>query len=181
MSSSNCCLLTCIQVSQEADQVVWYSHLFKNFPRFVMIHTVKDFSIVSEAEVDVFLEYSWLFYDPIDVGNLNSCSSAFSKSSFNIWKFLVHVLLKHDLKKFEHYFASMWNEYNCVIVWTFFGIALLWDWNENWPFPILQPLLSFPYLLSYPTLCDPRDYTVHRILQARVLEWVAVPFSRGSS
>ena len=86
MSSSNCCLLTCIQVSQEADQVVWYSHLFKNFPQFAVTHKIKGFSVINEAEVDVFLKF-WLFYDPTDVGKLISGSSAFSKSSLNIWKF----------------------------------------------------------------------------------------------
>ena len=84
MSSSNCCFLTYIQISQEASKVVWYSHLLKNFPQFIVIHTVKGFSIVNEAEVDVFLEFSCFFYDPTDVGNLISGSSAFSKSSFNI-------------------------------------------------------------------------------------------------
>ena len=74
--------------------------------------------------------------DPMDVGNLISGSSTFSKSSFNIWKFMVHVLLKPSLENFEHYFPSMWDECNCVVVWTFFGIAFLWDWNENWPFPV---------------------------------------------
>ena len=148
MSSSNCCFLNCcIQISQEADQVVWYSHLLKNFPQFVVIHTVKGFGKINKA--DVFLEISSFFYDPIDVGNLISYSSAFSKSSLNIWKFLVHVLLKPGLENFEHYFISMWDECNCVIVWTFFGIAFLWDWNENWLFPVLWPLLSFPYLLPY--------------------------------
>ena len=87
--------------------MVWYSHLLKNFPQFVVIHTVKDFSIVNEAEVDVFLELSWFFDDPVDFGNFTSGSSAFSKSSLNIWKFTVHVLLKPGLKNFEHYFASM--------------------------------------------------------------------------
>ena len=125
MSSSNCCFLTCIQVSEEAGQVVWYSHLFKNFPQFVMIHKVKGFSVVSEA--DVFLEFSCFFYDPADAGNLISGSSTFSKSSLNIWKFLVHVLLKPGLENFEHYFAIMWDECNCVVVWTFFGTAFLWD------------------------------------------------------
>ena len=115
MSSYNCCFLTCVQVSQEAGKVVWYSHLFKNFPQFVMIHTVKDLSIFSEAEVDVFLEFSWLFYDPTDVGNLISGSSAFSKSSLYIWKFSVHILLKPILKNFEHYLASPWNKCNCVV------------------------------------------------------------------
>ena len=86
MSSSNCFFLTGIQIYQEADQVVWYFHLFKNFPQFVVIHTVKGFGIVNKAKVDVFLEFSCFFYDPMDVGNLTSSSSAFSKSSLNIWK-----------------------------------------------------------------------------------------------
>ena len=87
--------------------MVWYSHLLKNFPQFVMIHTVKDFGVLNKAEVDVFLEFSWFFYDPTDVGNLISGSSALSKSSLNIWKFMVHILLKPGLENFEHYFASM--------------------------------------------------------------------------
>ena len=86
--------------------MVWYSHLFKNFPQFVVIHTVKGFSIVNEAEV-VFLEFSCFFYDPTDVGNLISGSSAFSQSNLNIWEFSVHVLLKPSLKNFEHYVASV--------------------------------------------------------------------------
>ena len=87
--------------------MVWYSHLLKNFLQFVVIHTVKDFGIVNKAEVDVFLELSCFFYDPTDVGNLFSGSSAFSKTTLNIWKFLVHVLLNPGLKNFEHYFAIM--------------------------------------------------------------------------
>ena len=87
--------------------MVWYSHLLKNFPQFVMIHTVKDFSVVSEAEVDVFLKLSCFFYDPVDVRNLISSFSAFSKSSLNIWKILVHLLLEPGLENFEHYFASV--------------------------------------------------------------------------
>ena len=94
-----------------------------------------------------FLELSCFFDDPMDVGN--SGSSAFSKSSLKIWKFMVHVLLKPHLENFEHYFTSVWDECNCVVIWTFFGIAFLWDWNENWPFPVLWPLLSFPNLLAY--------------------------------
>ena len=125
MSSSNCCFLTCIQVSQEAGKVVWYSYLFKNFPQFIVIHIVKGFSIVNEAEVDVFLELHCIFYDSVDVGNLISGSSAFSKSSLYIWTFSVHVLLKPTLKDFEHYLTSMCKEHNCVVVWTFVGIALL--------------------------------------------------------
>ena len=129
-------------------QVRW-SHILKNFPQFVVIHTVKGFGVVNKAEVDIFLELSCFFSDPMDVGNLISGSSVFSKSSLNIWSFMVDVLLKSGLENFEHYFTSMWDECNCVVVWTFFVIALLWDWNENCPFPVLWPLLSFPDLLTY--------------------------------
>ena len=148
MSSSNCCFLTCIQVSQESDKVVWYSHLLKNFPQFIVIHTVKGFGIVNKAEVNVFLELSCFFSDPVDVANVIFASSAFSKSGLNIWEFMVHILLKCSLENFEHFFAGMWHECT-VVVWTFFGVAFLWDWNENWPFPVLWPLLSFPNLLTY--------------------------------
>ena len=134
MSSSNCCFLTSKQISWEAGQVVWYSHLFQNVPQFIGIHTVKGFGIINKAEIDVFLELSCFFNDLMGVGNLISGSSAFSKSSLNIWKFTVHVLLKPDLENFEHYFASVWDECNCAVVWTLFGIAFLWDWNENWPY-----------------------------------------------
>ena len=96
--------------------MVWYSHFFKNFPQFVVIHTVKGLDIVNKAEIDVFLELSCFFHDPVDVGNLISGSSAFSKSSLNIWKFLFNVLLKLGLEHFKHYFASMSNVCNCVIV-----------------------------------------------------------------
>ena len=97
MSSSNCFSLTCIQISQKADKVDWYSHLLKNFPQFVVIHTVKGFGILNKAEADVFLEVSWFFDNPTDVGNLISGFSAFSKSSLNIWRFMVHVLLTPGL------------------------------------------------------------------------------------
>ena len=117
--------------------------------QFVVIYTVKGFGVINKKEVDVFLELSWFFYDPKDVDNLISGSSAFSKSSSNIWKFTVHILLKPGLENFEHYFASVWDQCNCAVVWTFFGTALLWDWNENWPFPVLWPLLRFPNLLVY--------------------------------
>ena len=149
MSSSNCCFLTCIQISQEAGRVVWYSHLLKNFPQFTVIHAVKGSGIINKAEVRIFLELSCFFNDPKDAGNLISGSSAFSKTSLNIWKFTVHVLLKHGLENVQHYFTSMWEECNCAVVWAFFGIAFLWDWNENWPFPVLWLLLSFPNLLAY--------------------------------
>ena len=111
--------------------MVWYSHLFQNFPQFIVIHIVKGFGIVNKAKVDVFLEFSWLFYDPVDFGNLISSSSAFPKSTLNTWKFMVHVLLKPGLENFEHYFASLRDECNCVVVGTFFGIAFLCNWNEN--------------------------------------------------
>ena len=114
MSSSNCWFLTCIQISQEAGQVVWYSHLLKNFPQFAVIYLVK--GLVNKAEVDVFLVLSCFFYDPMDVGNLISGSSACSKSSLNIWKFMVHLLLKPGLENIEHYFASVWDECSSVVV-----------------------------------------------------------------
>ena len=125
MSSSNCCFLTCIQISQEAGQVVRYIHLFQKFPQFIVIHRVKGFVIVKKAEIDVFLELSCFFDDPAHTGNLISDSSAFSKSSLNIGKFTVHVLLKPDLENLEHYVASVWDECNCVnILWTFFKHSL---------------------------------------------------------
>ena len=194
MPSSNCCFFSYIQVFQEAGQVVWYSHLFQNFPQFIVIHTVKGFGIVNKVEVDIFQELSCFFFDPTDIGNLISGSSekekvkvnllscvrlfatpwtvayqaplsmGFSKQeywsglpfpspgdlpnsgighrssklqadalpseppgSLNIWKFSVHILLKPSLENFQHFFASMWNECNCVVVWTFFGIAFLWN------------------------------------------------------
>ena len=123
--------------------MVWYSHLFQNFPQLIVIHTVKGFGIVNKAEIDVFLELSCFSDDPADVGNFISGSSAFSKTSLNIWKFTVHVLLKPGLENFEYYFTNVWDECNCLVVWAFFGIAFLWDWNENWPFPVLWPLSCF--------------------------------------
>ena len=96
----------------------------------------------------IFLELSCFFYDPRDVSNLISCSSAFSKSSLYTWKFSVHVLLKPSLEDLEHNLTSMWNECNCMVVWTFFGIDFLWNWNENWTFPVLWPLLRFLNLLA---------------------------------
>ena len=149
MSGSNCCFLSCIQVSQEAGQVVWYSHLLNNFPQFVVIHTFKGFSIVNKAQVDVFLELSYFFYDPVmstiwslvPLPFLNPVwtfgSSRFTYSWNLAWRILSLT------------FATLWDECNYVVVWTIFGIALPWDWNENWPFPVLWPLLSFPNLLAY--------------------------------
>ena len=124
MSSSNCCFLTCTQVSEEAGKVVGYFCLFKNFPVYCDPHRLC-FTIVNEAEVAVFLEFSCFFSDPADDDNLISGSSGFSKSSLNIWKFSVHVLLKPILENFEHYFASGRDECSCVVVLTFFGFAFL--------------------------------------------------------
>ena len=117
--------------------------------QFVVIHTVKDFVIVNEAEVDVFLELFCFFSDPTDAGNFISGSFAFSKSSLNIWKFTVPILLKPGLENFEHYFADMWDECNCAVVWAFFDIAFLWDWKENWPFPYIYDI--YIYYIIYNT------------------------------
>ena len=176
MSSSNCCFLTCTQVSQEADEVVWYSHLLKNFPQLIVIHIVKGFGIVNKAEIDVFLKFSCFFDDPWDVGNLISGSSAFSKTSLNIWKFTVHVFLKPGLDNFEHYLASMWDECNCAVVWAFFGIAFLRDWNENWPFPVLWPLMSFPNLLAYWVQHFHSIIFQDNWWNYRVLEWMDITY-----
>ena len=106
-------------------QVRWSDiPISKSFPQFVVIHTVKGFGIVNKAEVDVFLELSCILNDPTDVGNLKSGSSAFSKTTLNVWKFTVHVLLKPGLENFEHYFTSVWDECNCAVVWAFFGVGL---------------------------------------------------------
>ena len=117
--------------------------------QFVVIHTIKGFTIVNETEVDVFLDFCCFLYDPVNVVNLISGSFAFSKPRLYIWKFSAHILLKPSLKDFEHNLTSMWNESNCTVVWTFFDIALLRIWNENWPSPVLWPLLHFPNLLAY--------------------------------
>ena len=102
-----------------------------------------------KPKIHVFLVFPCLFHDLTNVGNLISGSSAFSKSSWNIWKFSVHILVKPCLENFEHYFASMWDECNCLVVWAFFGIAFLWDWNENWPFPV-----PWPATLGYLFACS---------------------------
>ena len=137
-SSSNCCFLTCIQISQEAGQVVWYAHLFQNFPQFIVIHTVKGFGTVNKAEVGVFLWLSCFFNDPTDVGNLISGSSTFSKTSLNIWNFGSHVL-KPGLENFEHYFSSVWDESNCAVIWALFGIVFFWEWQTTSVFLPCEP------------------------------------------
>ena len=145
MSGSNYCFLTCIQVSQEAGEVVWYSYLLKNFPQFAMIHQFKGFWVFNEAKVDVLLEFHCFCYDPVDPGNLLSGSSVLSKSSLNIWNFSVHILLKPSLKDFDHDLASFWNECNRAVDWTslalpFFEIGmkmdLFWSCGHCWVFQI---------------------------------------------
>ena len=137
-----------IEISQETGKVIWYPHLFQDFPQFVVIHTVKGFNVVNEAEVDVFLEFSCFFYNPTDVGNLISGSSAFSKSSLYIWKFSIHLPLKPNLKDFEYYLACMWNEHNWAVIGTFFGIAFLWARNSN-SFSTPMATAEFSNLLTY--------------------------------
>ena len=147
ISSSNYCFWPAYRFLRR--QVRWSSiPISWRIFQFVVIQTVKDIGLVNNAEVNFFLDFSCFFDDPMDVGNLISGSSAFSKSSLNIWKFTVHVLLQPGLENFEHYFGSVWDERNCAVVWTFFGIAFPWDWNENWPFPVLWALLSLPNFLA---------------------------------
>ena len=145
MSGSNCCLLTCIQISQEAGKVVWYSHLLKNFPQFVVIYTVKGFNIVNEAEVDVFSGILLLFLWS------NRCWQFdlwfLCLFQIQLWHLEVHgsCTVEAWLGEFWALFPSGWDEYNCAVVWTFFGIAFLWDWNENWAVPVPWPLLFFKF------------------------------------
>ena len=134
MSRSNCCFLTCFQVSQEAGQVVWYSHPFKKFPQFAVVYIVKGFGITNKAEIDVFSGILLIFLWSNRCWLFDLWLLCLFKFSLNIWKFMVHILLKPCLKDFEYYLASIWNDCTCAIVWTFFGIALLWDWNEDQPF-----------------------------------------------
>ena len=145
MSGSNCCSLTCKWDSQETGKVVWYSHLFQNFLQFVVIHTVKGFSIGNEAEV--FLKFPCFLYDPVNVGNLIYGSSSFPKSSLYIWKFSVHVLLSLAWRILSMTLLACEMS---TTVWQFeHSLASLWDWNKIWPSPVLWPLLSFPNLLAY--------------------------------
>ena len=134
-SSSNCCFLTCIQISQEADKVVWYSHVFKNFPQFIVIHNVRGFGIVNKAEMDVFLEllaFSMIqqmlaIWSLVPLPFLKSTWTSGSSRFTYCWSLA---------SNFEHYYGSVWDEWNWAVVWAVFGIAFLSDWNENWPFPV---------------------------------------------
>ena len=136
MSSSNCYFLTCIQISQEAGQVVWYSHLFQNVPQFIVIHTVKGFGMVNKTEINGSLELLCFFDDAAD-GNLISGSSW---TSLNTGKFMVTYRWRLAWRMLR---ISLRDECNCVEVWAFFGIAFLRDWKENWAFQVLWPLVSF--------------------------------------
>ena len=150
MSGFNCCFLTCIQISEEAGKVVWFSHLLKNFPQFAVICIVKGFGIVNKTEVDVFLELSCFFHDTGDVGNLISGSSDFSKSSVNIWKFTVHELLKPGLENLEHYFTSMWDKCICAVVWTLWHCLYLGlEWKLTFSSPVaIAEFSKFAGILS---------------------------------
>ena len=174
MSGSNCCFLTCIQISQEASKVVWYSHLLRNFPQFVVSHTVKSFNVFNEAEVDIFLELSCSFYNPMDLGSLrSSLYYCFLSSNINI-SLGVAVGPKSRLWRFNwfsktlvqlNYWLIRSSQLKYTLIWTSV-LCLVTHWG--------------------PTLCDPMDCSlpgssVHGILQARTLEWVAIPFSRGCS
>ena len=147
MSGSKSCFLICIQISQEAGQVAWYSYFFKNFPQFVVIHTVRGFSAVSKAEVDVFLELScfsiiqWMLaiWSLVPLPFLNPAWTSWSSWFMCCW----------SLREFWALLFGMWIEWKCGVVWTFFGIALLLYWNENWLFPVMWQLMSFQNLLAY--------------------------------
>ena len=147
MSSYNCCFLTCIQISQETGQVFWYSHLFQNFPQFIVIYTVKDFGIVNKPEVDVFLELSCFFNDLADVGSLISGFSAFSKSSLNSWKFMVHILLKPGLENFENDLVRWVQQCSCLNILRHCP-SLGLEWKLTFSSPVASAEFSkFPGIL----------------------------------
>ena len=129
--------------------MVWYSHLSESFPQFVMIYTVKGFRVVDETEIAVLLKFSCIFYTPGTVGNSISSSSCFSKRSLDIWKFLIHIMLKSSMQDFKLGLTSKKDESNCLRVSTFFGTTLLGNWDEDCLFPVLWPLLGLPDLLTY--------------------------------
>ena len=171
----NYCFLTCIQVSQEADEVVWYSHLFKNFPQFIVIHIVKSFSIVNEAEVDVFLEFHCFLYDPMNVSNLVSGSSAFSKPILYTWKFLVHVLLKPESKNHSVVSDSL-QPHGLYSPWTSPGQN-----TRVGSHSLLQGIFPTQGLNACLRHCRQILYQLSHEGSPRILEWVAYPFSSGSS
>ena len=193
MSDSNCWLLISILVSQETGKVF---PSFSELSTVCVIHTVKGSGVVNKAEVDAFLKFSCFSYDPMDVGNLLSGSSAFSKWSLNIWKLRVHTLLKPGLENFEHYFASVWDEWKLCgslsILWHCLSLGLEWKLIFSSPvataefskFAGILSAAAAKSLQSCPTLRDPIDgllpgSSVPGILQARTLEWVAISFSNA--
>ena len=113
------------------------------------LNTVKGFGVIDETEVDIFLKFPWFLYDPVNVGNLISCFSSFSKPSLDIWKFLVCIMLKPGMQDFKHDVTSIGDECNCLVASTFFSTTLLGNWDEDWPFLVPWPLLSLPDLLTY--------------------------------
>ena len=133
---SNCCFLTHIEFSQETGKMAWYSHLFKNFPQLLWSTQSKSFSIVNATQVVVFLEFPWFLNDPVNVGNLNSGSSSFSKPNLDIWKFLVHIMLKPSTQDFKHDLTSKGDGCNCPMVSILFSTTLLGNRDEDWPFPV---------------------------------------------
>jgi len=161
MSCSDCCFLTCIQVSQEAGKAVWYSYIFKNFPQFIVIHTVKGFGVANKAKVNIFLQLSCLFDDPMDVGNLISVSSDFSKTSLNIWKFMIHVFLKSGVggrHEALHPWQRSWGRRLDIhkggiepqeYPWKFLSI-----YPHNQSLPILL-LCALPYTSDFTGGCPP--------------------------
>ena len=137
------------RISQEAGQVVCYSHLLKNLPQFIVIHTIKSFDIVNKAKADVFWNsLAFLMFQQMSA-IWNLVPLLFLSPAWTSGSSWFTLLLKPGLENFEHDFTSVWEECNCVVVWAFFDIDFVWDWNENWPFPVLWPLLSFPNLLAY--------------------------------
>ena len=140
-------LLDCIHVSQKTGKMVWYFHLSKSFPQFAMIHTGKGFSTVNKTERGVFLKFPCFLYNSANVGNLISSSSSFSKPSLDIWKFLIHMMLKPSMPDLKHDLINMGNKCNYPMTSTFFSTTLLGNWYK-WPFPVLWPLLGLPDLLT---------------------------------
>ena len=169
MSGPNCCFLTCIQISQEARNVIWYFHLFKKIrdikgPFHEKMNTIKYWNNMNTVCCDTQSQGIWqsrwsrtrytsrilllFFYGKTNIGNLISGSLPFLNPTWTSGSF--QFMYCWSLAwKFWAFFASMWHKCNCVVVWTFFGINFLWDWSENWPFPVLWPLLSFPNLLAH--------------------------------
>ena len=142
MSDSNCCFLTCIQIPLKTDKAVWYSHLLKNFSQFILIQTVKGFSVVSEAEAKFFF---W-----------NSLAFSMIQQILAIWSQVLLLTWNLACTSSSSWFMNSWNQAHYIlsiillpVAWTILGIALFWEWNENWPFPVLWPQLSFPNLLTY--------------------------------